>query len=283
VWEEENGVNDKDGDPDGDGLSNAGEYLNGTDPHDPDTDDGGEKDGSEVVHGRDPLDPVDDEIRAPSFFQVRPVLAIAAGAPVWVPAVRLEYDWQEEYDQMWWYRTTGPDGSWDGPYGGMDSSGHFTDTNVMAEMTYRYRIEAAIGGARAEPAVSSVLTSEAVTPADDPYPPEALVLINGGAGWTTDLDVTLSFVPYEMEGDDPDEVFDDIVEVMLSNDPSFEGATWQSFVEEGMPWTLEAELGDIATVYARFRDEADNESVAPEMASISYPYLVYLPIVLRAY
>jgi hypothetical protein len=285
VWEEENGVNDPEGDSDGDGLSNAGEYLNGTDPHDPDTDDGGEKDGSEVTHGRDPLDPSDDGIKAPSFFQVRPILAPSAAAPILLPAVQLQYDWRAEYDQMWWYRATSPDGPWGEPSGELGSSGYFTDTTVAADTptTYWYRIEAEVGDARAEPAVSAALTSEAVTPSEDPYPPEALVLINGGAAWTNELDVTLSFIPYEMEGDSPDEVFDDILEMQISNDPSFIGASWQTFVKEGVPWHLDVELGDVATVYARFRDGANNESVAPEMASIFYPHLIYLPIVMRAY
>jgi hypothetical protein len=282
VWEEDNGVNDPDADPDGDELSNAGEYLNGTDPHDPDTDDGGEKDGSEVIRGRDPLDPADDGIKAPSFFQVRPVLGMSPTGGELLPAVQLLFDWRAEYDQMSWYRATSPDGPWSGPIPGLDSSGHFTDTTVAAGMTYWYRIEGAIGEARAEPAVSAVLTSEAVTPADDPYPPEAHVLINGGATSTSELGATLTFVPYEGEGEDPLQVFEDIVEVKISNDPSFAGATWQPFAPE-LPWDLDAEWGQMATVYVLFRDEADNESVAPEMDSILYVHSLYLPLVLRAH
>ncbi|MFN2182839.1 MAG: hypothetical protein ACK2UU_02560, partial [Anaerolineae bacterium] len=282
VWEEENRVNDPDADPDGDELSNAGEYLNGTDPHDPDTDDGGEKDGSEVMHGRNPLDPADDGIRAPSFFQVRPVLAMSPAGGELLPAVQLLYDWQAEYDQMSWYRFTSPDGRWEGPYPGLDSSGHFTDTTVIAGMTYLYRIEGAVGAARAEPAVSAVLTSEAVTPAEDPYPPEALVLINGGARSTSELDVTLTFVPYEGEGENPLQAFEDIVEVKISNDPSFASATWQPFESE-LPWHLDAEWGQMGTVYVLFRDDVDNESVAPETDSILYVHSLYLPVVLRAY
>lgn len=45
------------GDPDGDGLDNAGEYQHGTDPNVADTDGDGFNDGDEVTAGTDPLDP----------------------------------------------------------------------------------------------------------------------------------------------------------------------------------------------------------------------------------
>src|SRR3989338_3208938 len=54
-----NDPNDADGDPDGDGLTNLGEYEAGTDPTNPDTDGDGVNDGDEVAAGTDPLDPAD--------------------------------------------------------------------------------------------------------------------------------------------------------------------------------------------------------------------------------
>ena len=282
VWEEENKVNDPEGDPDLDKLLNYWEYIHGTDPHDPDTDDGGEKDGSEVAGGRDPLDPADDGIPAPGFFQVRPILTPAPGSPVLLPAIQLLYGWQREFDMMQFYRATSPDGPWTDPIPGLGPSGVYSDTHVTEGTTYWYRIEGLSGVGRADPVVSTVLSSEGATAAADPYPPEAHVLINGGAAWTPELDVTLSFVPYEGEGEDPLQVFEDIVEVKLSNDPSFVGAGWQPFQQE-LPWTLDAERGQVATVYALFRDGARNESVAPEAARILYAFPTYLPLVLRAY
>jgi hypothetical protein len=290
VWEKENGVDDPAGDPDGDGLNNYQEYINGTDPHDSDTDDGGEKDGSEVTNGRDPLDPADDAIRAPSFFQVRPILAPSAAAPDLVPAVLLQYEWLTEYQLMQYYRAANPDGPWSGPFALPTNSGVYTDTLVQDGEPVLYRIEGVSGlqgdpspsAVSVGPVTSAVLTSERVTPAQDPYPPEAHVIINGGAPWTAGLDVTLSFVPYEGEGEDPLAVFEDITEVKISNEPSFTGAGWQPFALE-MPWTLDAELGDLATVYVLFRDSAANESVGPETDAILYTRLLYLPVVLRAY
>jgi len=282
VWEKENGVTNPETDPDGDGLSNYGEYINGTDPHDPDTDDGGEKDGSEVTYGRDPLDPADDAIKRPNFFQVRPILVKVAGTPG-LPAVLLQYDWQEDYDQMWFYQATNPDGPWSGPYPNLTNSGVYSDTNVEVGTPYWYRIEGVKELARADPISSAVLTSEMVTPSLDPLPPEANVLINDGALWTSELDVILSFVPYESEGLDPLEVFEDIVQMKISNDPSFDGVDWQPF-ELAVPWHLEAERGEIAMIYALFRDAADNESIGPEVGMILYAYYsIYLPLVLKAY
>ncbi len=50
---------DGDGDPDGDGLTNAEEEAAGTDPNNADTDGDGHSDGDEVATGTDPLDPLD--------------------------------------------------------------------------------------------------------------------------------------------------------------------------------------------------------------------------------
>jgi hypothetical protein len=238
-----------------------------------------------VAHQRDPLDPTDDGIEAPSFFQVRPVLARSPVAGILLPAVQLQYDWLPDYDQMWFYRATSPDGPWGDPLPGLDNSGVYSDTAVQAGQPYWYRIEGVSGLARQVPPISSaVLTSEEVTPAEDPYPPEAHVLINGGAASTAELDVMLTFVPYEAEGEDPLEVFEDIAWIKISNDPSFTGASWQPVADIAtvtVPWHLDAARGEIAKVYALFRDAALNESIGPEVGRILYPHLIYLPLVWR--
>ncbi|MDD4017430.1 MAG: hypothetical protein PHV28_05745, partial [Kiritimatiellae bacterium] len=58
--DEENGIN---GDPDGDGRTNAEEEADGTDPFDPDTDGDGVTDGDEISQGSDPLDGNDSQPR----------------------------------------------------------------------------------------------------------------------------------------------------------------------------------------------------------------------------
>ena len=126
-----------------------------------------------------------------------------------------------------------------------------------------------------------MLSSEAVTPSEDPLPPEALVIINDGALQTSSLNVTLTFVPYESEGTDAFETFEDIAMMLLSNEPGFTGAEWQPF-KQGAPWVLDAEPGEIATVYARFRDQSDNETVGTEMDMILYDHWrIYLPLVFK--
>ena len=284
TFERTYGVSDPDGDPDLDGLTTYWEYMNGTDPTDPDTDDGGEQDGSEVSWGLDPLDPRDDTIPGPDFFQVSPLNG----------GVLLHFDNNPAYSYLRIYRSTDPAGPWRDRFTIVPGTGHYTDTNVLNDTTYFYRMEGVIQlpgltadedtlsiAAETMTITSTVLSSEAVTPSEDPLPPEALVIINGGAEQTNSLNVTLSFVPYESEGSDASETFEDITMMLLSNEPGFSKAEWQPFEQE-VPWVLDAELGEIAAVYARFRDKSDNETVGTEMDRILYGgWRVYLPIIIR--
>jgi hypothetical protein len=169
--------------------------------------------------------------------------------------------------------------------------GSYEDSAVN-DMTYYYRLiaeDAAItiaqdGGIAAPGHRSAVLDSEAVTPSLDPVPPQAFVIVNGSAASTRSLNVTLSFAPYEYEPSDPNG-FDDITHALISNDPAFTGAQWQSVSPPAtvtVPWQLVANPGEVAQVYVRFRDANDNESVAPEVGVILYdPVTVYLPLVTK--
>ena len=103
------------------------------------------------------------------------------------------------------------------------------------------------------------------------------MIINNGDFSTIIRNVTLSFAPYEDEGDNPD-AFSDITFVMLSNQPDFAGAVWQPF-EQDIPWTLDVQSLRMAHVYARFMDAAGNLSLGTEIDGILYqPYMQYLPL-----
>jgi hypothetical protein len=267
AWEEEYGVANPEGDPDGDGLPNYQEYRNGTDPLNPDTDGGGESDGSEVGREADPLDPNDDGIKKPIFIRFIPLDKL----------VRIIYDIVPGTVNIKIYRSTSPTGPWsllaEEPVGpavdGVTSDGSYEDTTVENGTTYYYHLVAVNGDGQESGAVGAFSETDGVTPLQDPFPPEANLLINDGASQTTDPNVQLSFVPAGEE----EAYFDDITQVMLSNDPHFEGASWEPF-DQNIPWTLETggESG-YAEVYARFRDDAGNESVATAVATIYYESL----------
>ena len=133
---------------------------------------------------------------------------------------------------------------------------------------------------------SAVSPVRDATPKEDPFPPALIgVLINDGAISTTVRGVTLSFF-FEEPMLDPET--QDATEVLLSNDPAFTGASWQPY-SDTLPWTLSSSLslGDVADVYAKFRDAALN--VSPDVAGDSILFEgsggfdVYLPLVLRNY
>jgi hypothetical protein len=283
-WEDEHGlnkndINDADQDPDLDFLSNAYEYLEGTDPHNSDTDGGGENDGSEVdINGSDPLDPSYDGVEAPDYFHAAPDNG----------KVNLTYDVKSAYTglELWW--APAPEGPWNLETSGLPLNGAYEDA-VANGVTRYYRLIAVDGttvsaqtnAPTAPDYRSAVLDSESVTPSVDPWPPQAFVIINDGAASTTSKDVLLSFESYELEPGDPD-TFSDITNMMISNDPSFTGAAWQSFVQENVPWTLVGTPNELNFVYVRFRDVHDNETVGTETGVILYdPNLILLPLIAK--
>ena len=78
---------------------------------------------------------------------------------------------------------------------------------------------------------------------------------------------------------------DDIVEMIISNDSSFTGASWQNY-EQDVPWTLSASsvVGEVAKVYVRFKDEIGNETSGVELGQIIYaPAMIFLPVVPNGY
>lgn len=252
TFEIEHGISDPLADPDLDGLANLGEYQAGTDPNNSDTDAGGENDGSEVLlHQQDPLNLSDDQVEAPAFLHVAPENG----------ATRLTYDVKDEYAAMQLYRAIGSDGPWILQQATLPLDGIYDDPATNG-VTFFYRLIAI----DRDDHRSVVIRSEPVTPKIDPTPPEARITIDNGALSTVDLSVTLSFVPYETEGD-VSSSFDDIAEMQISNGPFFAGAQWRSFTQN-VAWELApTEPNALAHVYARFRDTSGNESLT-EVAAI---------------
>jgi hypothetical protein len=245
-FEQENNITGDGADPDLDELDNLSEYQVGTDPRDSDTDGGGQNDGSEIFKGRNPLDPSDDDIEAPEFLRVFPNVGFNL----------LTYDVRPGYNRLVLFRAESPDGPWSVQQPELPLTGVYSDT-ATNDVTYFYRYMAIDD----QDDRSAVIESTPATPSDDPFPPEAQVLINNDAPATTSLDVTLSFVPYEHADEEALQAFADITEMMLSNDPLLTGADWQPFAQN-TPWQLApTPPGQEATVYAKFRDAALNESI----------------------
>lgn len=241
-FEQENQVTQDGGDPDLDGLDNLSEYQVGTDPNHSDTDRGGENDGSEFAKGKNPFNPTDDGIVAPQFLNVTPNVGLNV----------VTYDVRPEYNRMVLYRATAPTGPWNVQQPELPNTGIYSDTATNG-VTYFYRYMAI----DADDDRSAVIDTSSATASQDPFRPEARVVINGHALETTTLDVTLTFVPSNEEG----EFFDDITQMKLSNDPQLTGASYQPFAQN-VPWQLApTPPGQIAKVYAQFRDDAGNESL----------------------
>ena len=260
-------------DADLDQLECADEYFVGTDPNNSDTDSGGESDESEAVrHGLDPLNPADDQIEALDY----------AHAQAQNRAVRLSYDVKSEYVMMIAYRATDINGPWNLHISELSLTGTYTDTNnVINDTEYFYCLQ----GINGTDHWSAVLCTNGVTPRVDPVPPMAGILINGGAATTENVAVVLSFVPSDEEHQSGlssgDSAFDDIAEMLISNDPSMSGAVWQPY-EQDYAWQLAPGNG-FRTVYVRFKDQNGNESVGTETATIFLNGAVaYLPIIQRS-
>ena len=247
-YELENGIDNVTSDTDLDRLDATSEYQLGTDPNNSDTDGGGENDGSEFNKGQDPLRPGDDNINAPDYLTVSPNVGFN----------EITYHVRPSYVRMILYRAIAPDGPWNLVNSELPASGRYEDAAENGQ-TYYYRYLAINEPGHG----SAIIDSAPATPSEDPFPPEAIVLINNGEPETSSLDVVLSFLEDTHEHGDggAQDRYDDIKEVKISNDPKLTGAEWQPFTPT-VDWRLaETEIDAIAKVYVQFRDAAGNESI----------------------
>ncbi|MCA9866121.1 MAG: VWA domain-containing protein [Anaerolineales bacterium] len=300
-WEKENEVDDPDGDPDMDNLSNYCEFKQGTDPHDPDTDDGGERDGSEVKgceidpNGQDPHDPTDDRVRGLGSVHVRPELVLQK--PVihiwWGPLLQGRLLWVDIYRRM-----VDGNGNPTGPWlliKQKDQDNEHVDQDVTPGQSYEYLLIPTGEGTGGEQGQG---VSEPTGPAkasNDPYAPGGSVLINGGDETTDSLKVTLT-LSADDSGDESDGGPSDNppgtplneLEMRLSNTPDFSGVGWRPFQATVNNWDLgDVEPGETATVYVQFRDKAGNvsQSGMGQMDTILYDapteWLLYMSVVAK--
>jgi 3',5'-cyclic AMP phosphodiesterase CpdA len=97
--------------------------------------------------------------------------------------------------------------------------------------------------------------------APDLIPPSGSVKINGGAVSTKSRNVTLTLEAADAQSG--------IKDMMISNDRSFRGASWEDF-QPSKSWSLEAGPGGRRTVYVRLRDLAMPGNTITVSATIMY-------------
>ncbi len=251
-WTDPN-TSDAGADPDNDGSSNQEEWENGTDPGNPDTDGDGEADGTDPY----PLDPTAGS----------PLEAPTAYAYPLVGQVNIAHSTSPDYYYTLLYRSEGMGG----PYSlwSFDFTGGivYTDTLVTNGTMYCYKVVAAVF---IDPDVhwSPPSAPTCATPNNDPLPPHGSVQINGGAQSTNTPDVTLDL--WASDSIDPDahefgpeylppaDSATQVTQMMVSNDPAFNGAAWESY-GTSKPWTL-AQTSGLATVYVKYMDAEGNVS-----------------------
>jgi len=235
-------------DNDVDGLTNKEEFQYGTLPFNPDTDGGGESDGSEVAAGRDPLYDKDDQLPAILDYGI---VTHTFHLPIHEPepeTLILHFPVHTAYRHMEIWRWDWPSLSWllhDRVDLLGDRSGVYYDRGLANDVPYFYALVAEGHSGARTPATAWFWG----VPKADPVPPVGTVRINHGDPFTASLNVTVQC-----------SASPDTKEVMLSEHPAFTGAAYQSFAPS-LPFTLAPRPGPaVATIYAKFRDAALNES-----------------------
>ena len=242
------GVFDKFDDPDNDGLSNFDEQRLGTLPLVPDTDSGGVLDGTEVNIGTNPLDPRDDTCPRPGELQV---ITSEGDEEPGISALRpgvntLRFPLSKAYKAIRILRGDTPTTM--KPYlelapFELEFPGMFFDKEVVLGQTYFYQMQGLCGLGEETP--PSPMAQG--TPKEDPVPPRGFVKIaEGPVVPSTNVTLLLDTNP-------------DNVEVMISNDPLYQGAKFQPNPGK-TAWVLVPGNGNVGTVYAKYRDRAGNVS-----------------------
>jgi len=256
---------DRKEDPDGDGLINWEELQQGTLPCRADTDNGGENDGSEVRNDRNPLDPSDDQVRPFDRIHVRPLNG------------RLLIDWTRpfSYTNMRIYVSTdsnNPGQPINAGTGEGDDKipGNWLVTGLENGRTYTVWLQGENGNA-----LGDMSEAQTAMPKEDTDPPSGAILIENGKPQTPSPQVMLHIsstdIPLEGAAQSANAHMTDQLslqfntvsgsaEMRISNHIDMQGAVWEP-LQPTKPWTLDCEVGEQCTVYAQFRDVAQNESM----------------------
>ncbi len=266
------GKDDAGADPDKDGLNNFQELQNGTNPCDADTDDGGESDGSEVNRGADPLNPRDDGV--PTLVGVGVFVADTDDSPTIKlrPNSNMVQYPPSGYQQLALYRSLDPNGQFEQVAvidpAKSETPGVHIDNGVFLKPDVPYYYMMMGMGPKGETTAFSRVFM--CIPRTEPYAPRGSVLINGGAHCTTNAGtpVTLSLNVLKQllngKGDaaGPAMFTTEGLEMIISNSPNFEKATWQPYKPVVEGWQIEPDKAtDIARVYVKYRDANGLESI----------------------
>ncbi len=291
------GQDDSKVDNDKDGLTNIEELQLGTSPCRPDTDNGGERDGSEVKGGRNPLWAPDDKAFKVKGISIRPLNEAIA------------VSWSQRPDthtnvRLCLSNVAGTLGDCQD----MGNEGDFMLTGLKnGEMIY-----VTLYGEGEDGAEGTYSDPIAVTPLEDPIPPQGAFFIDGptvieGGDVATSREVILMVdaVDTDSEYEGPAsgglgshtiahglvgphtvgmfEVSGDVEMRFANTLEGIETAPWEPLAAE-KPWMLDCDDGEICTVFGQFRDGAGNESLVIDqkiklMLEEAGPVELYLPVV----
>jgi Mg-chelatase subunit ChlD len=247
-------VYDRNADPDNDGSSNWKEWQDGTDPSDPDSDDDGNSDGTDPNPFEPNLPPVIEPPSAHAFPGNGEVFIRYTSTPSYL-FVGLFRDEDDDMDNFYTFI---------GQQITPGLAGVFTDTTVINGHTYCYIVEAIDNsGNRSAPSAPTC-----TMPNIDPIAPHGSVLINDGASYTYNLNVTLKlwasdnidpavrgFGPQYLP---PADSATKVTQMLISNNPDFQGAAWEPY-GTSKHWTLVQTYG-LASVYVKYMDAVGNVS-----------------------
>jgi hypothetical protein len=266
------GENDAQGDKDRDGLINIDELRRGTSPCRPDTDGGGEQDGSEVKGGRNPLWAADDKAFKVKGITLRPLNQ------------RIAIGWSQRPDtHIKVFVCISIIAGELGPCRDIGNEGDFILTNLENGKTYYLTLY----GEGEDGALGDYSDQIAVTPKEDPIPPQGAFFI-GGSTVISGGDVAISrnvqlfvdaidtdsefegpagfgshSVPHGMVGPEFAGMFaaSGDVEMRFANtQDGITAAPWEP-LDDTKAWVLDCEDGARCTVFGQFRDGAGNESL----------------------